>query len=89
MNNATTITTNRAGKASKCVESATYDRSEETLEIVFVKTDRAIYTFRNVTGAEWDAFAAAPSLGVAFNRMFYGRPASCCTVERPMLALAA
>ena len=43
MNNTTTITRNRSGKQSKCVESATYDHDEQTLDIVYDKAASEIY----------------------------------------------
>lgn len=87
--NTTTITTGRNGKDSSCILRATYEPEMDSMEVVFQGAEHAIYTVYNVTADEWARFAAAPSLGRAWNRMFYGRRFS---VRQPLsrpVALAA
>lgn len=86
MNNATTITRNGNGGISSCVDSATFDRDEQTLEIVFVRDGRTVYTFRGVSESDWIKFSGAASLGKAFNWLIKGRPYSASTVYPMALA---
>lgn len=59
-------------KRSSNIARVGYQPPSESLILEF--KSGGVYRYANVAPAQYRAFLAQPSLGQAFNRMFYGRP---------------
>ena len=66
------MTFTNTAKRSSNIERVGYDPAAFTLQIHF-KT-RGAYEYSNVSPLDHMKFMSQPSLGKAYNQMFYGRP---------------
>jgi hypothetical protein len=59
-------------KRSSNIARVGYDPAKSTLVIEF--KSRGAYAYRNVSVRDHQTFISQPSLGAAYNKMFYGKP---------------